>query len=137
MSDSSHGLVMQAVREAAKRLGLAASWLDESVVMYARPREEHVDRVLIGLYPSPERFGLRVMAAKPAYILAMKLKALERTTADDHDYRDAVKLGKACGATTVDGLRDIFRKFFPDEALPLVAELRLGDLVQAIKTEAG
>jgi hypothetical protein len=137
MSDSSHGLVMQAVREAAKRLGLAASWLDESVVMYARPREEHVDRVLIGLYPSPERFGLRVMAAKPAYILAMKLKALERTTADDRDYRDAVKLGKACGATTVDGLRDIFRKFFPDEALPLVAELRLGDLVQAIKTEAG
>jgi hypothetical protein len=66
MSDSSHGLVMQAVREAAKRLGLAASWLDESVVMYARPREEHVDRVLIGLYPSPERFGLRVMAAKEA-----------------------------------------------------------------------
>jgi hypothetical protein len=137
MSDSSHGLVMQAVREAAKRLGLAASWLDESVVMYARPREEPVDRVLIGLYPSPERFGLRVMAAKPAYILAMKLKALERTTADDRDYRDAVKLGMACGATTVDGLRDIFRKFFPDEALPLVAELRLGDLVQAIKTEAG
>jgi hypothetical protein len=28
------------------------------------------------------------MAAKPAYILAMKLKALERTTADDRDYRD-------------------------------------------------
>jgi hypothetical protein len=64
------------------------------------------------------------LAAKPAYILAMKLKALERTTADDRDYRDAVKLGIACGATTADGLRDVFRKLFPDEALPLVAELR-------------
>jgi hypothetical protein len=64
---------------------------------------------LIGLYPSPERFGLRVLAAKPVCISAMKLKALERTTADDRDYRDAVKLGIACGATTSDGLRDVFR----------------------------
>jgi hypothetical protein len=65
------------------------------------------------------------MAAKPAYILAMKLKALERTTADDRDYQDAVKRGIACGATTADG------------ALPLAAELRLGDLAQAIQAEAG
>jgi hypothetical protein len=137
MSDGSHGLVIQAVREAAKRLGLSASWLNESVAMYARPGEGHVDRVLIGLYPSPERFGLRVMAAKPAYILAMKLKALERTTADDRDYRDAVKLGIACKATTADGLRDIFRKFFPNEALPLAAELQLGSIAQAIRAEAG
>jgi hypothetical protein len=76
VSEGSHGLVIQAVREAAKRLGLSASWLDESVAMRTRPGEGHVDRVLIGLYPSPERFGLRVLAAKPAYILAMKLKAL-------------------------------------------------------------
>ena len=103
VSDGSHGLVIQAIREAA----------------------------------TPERFGLRVLADKPAYILAMKLKALERTTADDRDYRDAVKLGIASGATTADGLRDVFRKFFPDEALPLVAELRLGDLAQAIQVEAG
>ena len=137
MSDGSHGLVIQAVREAAKRLGLSASWLNKSVAMYARPGEGHVDRVLIGLYPSPERFGRRVMAAKPAYILAMKLKALERTTADDRDYRDAVKPGLACKATTADGLRDIFRKFFPNEALPLAAELQLGSIVQAIRAEAG
>jgi hypothetical protein len=137
MSDGSHGLVIRAVREAAKRLGLSASWLNESVAMYARPGEGHVDRVLIGLYPSSERFGLRVMAAKPAYILAMKLKALERTTADDRDYRDAVKLGIACKVNTADGLRNIFRKFFPNEALPLAAELQLGSIAQAIRAEAG
>jgi hypothetical protein len=67
----------------------------------------------------------------------MKLKALERTTADDRDYGDAVKLGVACGATTAEGLRDLFRKFFPDEALSLVAELRLNDVAQAIQREAG
>ena len=88
---------------------------------------------LIGLYRSPERFGLRVLAAKPVYILGMKLKALERTTADDRDYRDAVKLGIACGATTADGLRDVFRKFFPGEA----ARAAVRDLAQAIQVEAG
>ena len=45
VTDGSHGLVIQAVREAAKRLGLSASWLDESVAMYTRPGEGHVDRV--------------------------------------------------------------------------------------------
>jgi hypothetical protein len=48
-----------------------------------------------------------------------------------------LKLGIACGATTADGLRDVFRKFFPDEALPLVAELRPGDLAQALQAEVG
>ncbi len=58
---------------------------------------------LVGTYPSPERVGLRVVAAKPSYMLAMKLSALERSTADDRDFADAVQLGIACGVNTVDG----------------------------------
>ena len=77
-SDGNHGLVMEAAAEAARRLGLLRSWLNESVTMYAHRGEGVGDRVLIGSYPSPERCGLRVTAAKPAYILAMKLGALER-----------------------------------------------------------
>ena len=52
---------------------------------------------LVGTYPSPERSGLRVVAAKPSYMLAMKLSALERSTADDRDFADGVQLGIACG----------------------------------------
>src|SRR5215471_16575565 len=74
ISDSNHGLVIEAVREVAKKLGLSQSWLSESVSVYARRTEEPADRVFVGVYPSPERFGFRVTAAKPAYILAMKLK---------------------------------------------------------------
>src|SRR6185436_3242175 len=66
ISVGNHGLVIEAVREAAKRLGLPSSWLDESVAMYARRGEENSDRIVVGIFPSPERFGLRVMAAKPA-----------------------------------------------------------------------
>ena len=133
ISAGNHTLVIEAVHEAARRLDLPRSWLNESVTMYARRGEHEDDRVLVGLYPSAERFGLRVTAAKPSYILAMKLKALERTTAEDRDYEDAIGLARACGVKTVDGLRELVRSFFRDEELPLKAELRLRELAKAIQ----
>ena len=133
ISAGNHTLVVEAVHEAARRLDLPRSWLNESVTMYARRGEQEGDRVLVGLYPSAERFGLRVTAANPSYILAMKLKALERTTVDDRDYDDAVKLALACGVTTVDGLRELIRNFFSDEELSLRTELRLPEVAKAIQ----
>ena len=46
--------------------------------------------------------------------------------------RAAVNLGIACGVSTAEGLRKIFREFFPDQELPAAAEVRLGDLARAI-----
>lgn len=133
ISDSSHGLIMAAAANAAAQLGLSRSWLSENVAMYARRGERDADRVLLGLYPSPERFGLRVTAARPPYLLAMKLKALERVTSDDRDYDDALRLSVECGLSTADELREIFRQFFPDETMSTRAEMRLSDLVEDIQ----
>jgi hypothetical protein len=99
---------------------------------FERRLEADGDRIFVGVYPSPERVGLRVVAAKPTYILAMKLNALERSTADDRDFEDAVNLGVACGVTTAGALRAVFRKFFPDQELPAAADLRLNELARAI-----
>jgi hypothetical protein len=134
-SQRNHGVIIDAVHAAAKQLHLPRSWLNESVAMYARREEGDADRVLVGLYPSPERFGLRVTAAKPEYILAMKIKALDRVTADDRDYQDAVGLGLECGVTTVEGLRNVYRRFFGSEHLPIAAELRLTGLVTEIRAK--
>src|SRR5215510_6111037 len=41
ISESNHGFIIQAVREAAKQLGLRPSWLSESVSVYTR-RDEGV-----------------------------------------------------------------------------------------------
>jgi hypothetical protein len=71
-SSSHHGLITRASEEAAKRLGLPRSWLNETVAMYTRPGEDVSDQTFVGVYPSPERVGLRVVAAKPKYLLAMK-----------------------------------------------------------------
>jgi len=136
ISDTNHGLVIEAVREAAKQLHLPQSWLSESVSVYARRDEEAADRVFVGVYPSPERVGLRVTAAKPAYILSMKLSALERSTIDDRDFQEAISLALGCGVSTVDELRGVFRKFFPDQELSPVADLRMRDLAVAIQARA-
>ena len=133
LSGSTHGLVTRAADEAARQLDLPRSWLSESVARYTRRLEQEGNRIFIGTCPSPERVGLRVVAAKPTYILAMKLSALERSTADDRDFEDAVALGAACGATTEEALRDVYQKFFADEPLPGTAELRLSELARAIK----
>ncbi|MEA2938211.1 MAG: hypothetical protein QOC56_1715, partial [Alphaproteobacteria bacterium] len=108
IAPGAHGLVAQAAEDAARQLDLPRSWLNESVTMYTRRLEQDGDRILVGVYPSPERVGLRVVAAKPSYLLAMKLSALERSTADDRDFQDAVNLGVACTISTTQELREVF-----------------------------
>ena len=132
-SQGNHGVIMDAVHEAAKRLGLPRSWLNESVTVYARRGERDADRVLVGLYPSPERFGLRVTAARPEYILAMKLRALERLTTDERDFKDAVQLAIECGVTTLGEIKDVHRRYFGDDELPVKAELQLASLIAAVR----
>src|SRR5262245_62659318 len=62
ISTGNHGLVAAAAKEAGKQLDLPRSWLNESVAMYARPQEGVSDRTFVGVYPSPDRVGLRVVA---------------------------------------------------------------------------
>ena len=132
-SQGNHGVIIDAVHDAAKRLGLPRSWLNENVTMYARRGERDSDRVFVGLYPSPERFGLRVTAARPEYMLAMKLRALERFTTDERDFKDAVQLAIECGVTSLEEIKDVHRRYFGDDELPVKAELQLASLIAAVR----
>jgi hypothetical protein len=58
-----HGLVMRAAEAAARQLDLPRSWLNETVTMYVRRLEQDGDRIFVGVYPSAQRAGLRVVAA--------------------------------------------------------------------------
>src|SRR5271169_4754103 len=80
-----------------------------------------------GLYPETGRPGLRVVVAKPQYLLAMKLAALRRQTAEDRDFEEL-------GVTSVDDLERAYHAFFPEESLPERARLRLAELESAIRT---
>ena len=48
-SERNHGIIIDAVHEAAKQLHLPRSWLNESVTNYAWREEGDADLILVGL----------------------------------------------------------------------------------------
>lgn len=129
---SHDGLVRQAADHAARRLGLLRSWLSDGVVMYTSRAESERDMVSVGVFPEDGHPGLRVVAAGPRYLLAMKLIALERSTLTDRDFQDAVALGAEVGANTESDLLEIIEQFFPGEPIPANTSARLGEIGAAI-----
>jgi hypothetical protein len=133
VSAQNHGLVRSASDLAAAQLGLERSWLNEAVTQFTSKEGRRDKLELSGFYPEAGAPGLRVLVAKPVYILAMKLSALERVTATDRDFEDAKKLAIEIGITTVDGLMSIYDAYFPNHPLPARAVKRLPELEDATK----
>jgi len=136
VSAGNHGLVREAADFAARELGLERSWLSEAVAQYTSRAGSASGLAFSGIYPENGTPGLRVVVAKPDYLLAMKLAALAREAADDRDFDDARKLASGIGATSVDQLEKAFLAYFPGEELPERARLRLPALAEAIRKEA-
>lgn len=132
VSDGNHGIVRQAADFAAQTLGLERSWLSEAVAQYASASAKTGDLTFVGLYPEAGVPGLRVSAARPEYLLAMKVSALQRATAQDRDFSDLVRLAGAIGAETQEQIEAVYRDFFPDQALSPRSRLRLPEVVRAI-----
>src|SRR6267154_3044457 len=124
--------VKDAAAFAALRLGLPDDWLNNYVGGFTPETESQAFFLTNGVYPRGEAPGLRVFLAKPEYLCAMKLKALERETVEDRDFEDAVRLGLEIGKETTDELSRLFSSFFPDEALGPNAAARLLEVAEQI-----
>jgi len=125
--------VKDAAAFAAVHLGLPDDWLNDYVSGFTPETELQAFFSTHGVYPRGEAPGLRVFLAKPEYLCAMKLKALERESADDRDFEDAVKLALEIGIDTVDHLKQLFTSFFPGETLHSSAVARLPELAEEIR----
>jgi hypothetical protein len=132
ISEGNHGLIRAAADHAAREMKLERSWFSENVSVYASTVETAADFSLTGMYPANGRPGLRVIAARPDYLLAMKLAALRRTTVDDRDLKDAGRLAAAIGLSTAEDLKALHARFFPKDELPPIVLLRLPELVRLI-----
>ena len=124
--------VKDAAAYAATRLGLMDDWLNNYVGGFTPETESEAFFFAHGTYPRGEGPGLRVYLAKPEYLCAMKLKALERETVDDRDFEDALRLAIEIDVETFDQLTALFTAFFPDETLHPKASARLPELAQQI-----
>ena len=124
LEGTTESIVREAVSHAAVTLGLPGDWLNNWVGMYTSLHEPPHYFRLVGTYPAGETPGLRVFVARPEYLCAMKLRALERETLDNRDFEDAVALGLELGVRGREQLEALYGSFFPEEPLsPLASTL--------------
>jgi predicted nucleotidyltransferase len=102
-----HGIVLDEARQVAKDLGLPPWWLNEQATAYISGKDDPGKR---RVFDHP---GLRVMAASPEHVFAMK--ALAARTRDIDDLR---LLAGMIGIETAEDALGICATFFPDEPVP-------------------
>jgi hypothetical protein len=102
-----HGIVIEEARLVADDLGLPYWWLNEQASVYISGKDD-ADKRRVFDHP-----GLRVMAASPAHIFAMK--ALASRTRDVDDLR---LLAGILELESADQALQICADFYPDEPVP-------------------
>ena len=115
-----HGVVREEADAVANELGLPRWWLNEQASLYvAAGGDPDAPRVF-------EHPGIRVAAASPRHLLAMKVLAARRRDADD-----VRTLVRRLALTSVDEVLALCAEIFPDEPVPDRARLILEDIVQS------
>lgn len=112
-----HGVVLDEARAVADELGLPHWWLNEQASAYVAPGG---DAAAPRVFDHP---GLRVAAASPEHLLAMKVLAARRRDADDIRF-----LVKHLGLTTPAQVLNLCAEVFPEEEVPGRARLVLDDV---------
>jgi hypothetical protein len=115
-----HGVVLDEARAVADELGLPHWWLNEQASAYVAPGG---DAAAPRVFDHP---GLRVAAASPEHLLAMKVLAARRRDAEDIRFLvDHLQL------TSAEQVLDLCAEVFPDEEVPGRARLVLEDVFDA------
>ncbi|MFE9202549.1 DUF6036 family nucleotidyltransferase [Micromonospora sp. NPDC007230] len=112
-----HGVVLDEARAVADELGLPHWWLNEQASAYVAPGG---DAAAPRVFDHP---GLRVAAASPEHLLAMKVLAARRRDADDIRF-----LVKHLRLTTTEQVLNLCAEVFPEEEVPGRARLVLDDV---------
>ena len=102
--ESHHGPLTDAVREVARRHGWPGTWLNEQAAAYVPRGSDPGSRVVFD-HPC-----LRVLAASPTRMLAMKARAARAA-----DRGDLLRLAHLLGISTVAEIAAVVAEQFPDE----------------------
>jgi hypothetical protein len=102
-----HGIVVDEARTVAAELGLPSWWLNEQASSYVAPGG---DPGAARIFDHP---GLRVSAASPEHLLAMKVLAARR-----RDREDIQLLTTTLKLTSSEQVLALCAEIFPDEPVP-------------------
>ena len=98
--------IYQEAQTIVEELGLPESWLNDAVKGFLSGKDERRIPVL-------ETPGLRVMAASPRFMLAMKCLASRR-----EDEKDIRLLLRVLGIRDLQAALDIVKEVYPDRPIP-------------------
>ena len=112
--------VRSAARVVAEQSGVAPSWLNDAVKGYFSDRGEFA--------PFMERSHLRVMVARPEYLLAMKCIAL-RIGEEFHDLADVRFLLRLLNVESAAEARSIISRYYPEDRFPAKTGFLLEELL--------
>lgn len=112
-----HGVVLEEARNVAQAMGLPPWWLNEQASAYVSARNDDGRREVF------DHPGIRVMAASPEHVFAMKAFA-----ARGRDEDDLRTLAKILNLGTLSAALDLCERFFPTEPLPPRSRAMLEDL---------
>lgn len=115
-----HGAVVAEAQSVALELGLPRWWLNEQASAYVSPLDD-TEAPLVFEHP-----GLRVHAASPRHLLAMKVLAGRR-----RDAGDIRSLAEHLGLRTADEVLAVCTAVFPDDPVPKRAHPLLDELFGA------
>jgi len=113
---------MRAAHEVGKELHLTPNWLNEQATL-----SKHRDFSLFTMYPSEGQFGLRVLLAKPEYVLAMKLLAFRLYAADVDDIKN---LALHLNRTSAEDLLSLLKYYYPNEQITPERVLQVTELAR-------
>ena len=121
-----HGQVMQAAQEVERELRLPPNWLNGQATVYL---SRHSDFSLFKMYPSEGQFGLRVLLAKPEYVLAMKLFSFRLHGSDVEDIK---YLAHHLKRTSADELLSLLKHYYPNEHITPEREVQVRELARKL-----
>lgn len=116
--------VRRAADLTAEQLGLPRSWLNDQAASYVPPRAREDPDAYFDA-PVFEDAHLRVMAANPRLLLAMKVLAARPTDVDDIAF-----LVSRLGLRSLQEVRAEFEAAFPDETFDRRREVRVADALE-------
>jgi predicted nucleotidyltransferase len=112
-----HGIVLEEAQRVADDLGLPRWWLNEQASVYISGKNDPGKR---RVFDHP---GLRVMAASPNHVFAMKALA-----ARQRDIDDLRLLADILGVESTEDALQICANFYPDEPIPDRSRMILEDI---------
>ena len=130
--EADRATVRQLAAEIARENGWDSDWLNDGVKGYLSASDQDA-KSLAGTYPSEEEPGLGLMMPSPAYLFAMKCRAMRfGGIGENSDIDDIRHLAHEIGINNVSQALDLIAAFYPNSVLERKTQFGIEEILAEI-----